>query len=79
MAENSSLLRGAEQEDGEMEKGKSEKRPKEPWKGEFVRSVVFAGLDAIVTSFSLISSISAGSLSSGMHPPLFYSNSASSL
>lgn len=41
-------------------------RPKEPpWKGEFVKSIVYAGLDAIVTSFSLISSISAGRLSSG--------------
>ncbi|KAH6830798.1 hypothetical protein C2S53_009556 [Perilla frutescens var. hirtella] len=39
-------------------------RPKEPWKGEFVKSIVYAGLDAIVTSFSLISSISAGRLSS---------------
>ncbi|KAI3441838.1 uncharacterized protein J3R85_001883 [Psidium guajava] len=40
-------------------------RPKEPWKGEIVKSVVYAGLDAIVTCFSLISSISAGRLSSG--------------
>ncbi|KAI3444625.1 hypothetical protein Pfo_001290 [Paulownia fortunei] len=47
--------------DGEM--GENE-RPKEPWKGEFVKSIVYAGLDAIVTSFSLISSISAGRLSS---------------
>ncbi|XP_073045160.1 uncharacterized protein [Primulina eburnea] len=39
-------------------------RPKEPWKGEFAKSIVYAGLDAIVTSFSLISSISAGRLSS---------------
>ncbi|KAH6789510.1 hypothetical protein C2S51_004516 [Perilla frutescens var. frutescens] len=39
-------------------------RPKEPWKGEFVKSIVYAGLDAIVTSFSLISSISAVRLSS---------------
>ncbi|EYU32043.1 hypothetical protein ABFS82_02G155900 [Erythranthe guttata] len=39
-------------------------RPKEPWKGEFVKSIVYAGLDAIITSFSLISSISAGRLSS---------------
>ncbi|XP_073288650.1 uncharacterized protein [Primulina huaijiensis] len=39
-------------------------RPKEPWKGEFANSIVYAGLDAIVTSFSLISSISAGRLSS---------------
>ncbi|GER57472.1 vacuolar iron family transporter [Striga asiatica] len=43
---------------------KERRRPKEPWKGEFVKSIVYAGLDAIVTSFSLISSISAGRLSS---------------
>ncbi|XP_019232678.1 PREDICTED: uncharacterized protein LOC109213342 isoform X2 [Nicotiana attenuata] len=35
-------------------------RPKEPWKGgEVVKSIMNAGPDAIVTSFSLISSISA--------------------
>ncbi|KAL6499322.1 hypothetical protein OROHE_025985 [Orobanche hederae] len=44
--------------------GKDDSRPKEPWKGVFVKSIVYAGLDAIVTSFSLISSISAGHLSS---------------
>ncbi|XP_051146912.1 uncharacterized protein LOC127262314 [Andrographis paniculata] len=40
------------------------RRPKEPWKGEFVKSLVLAGMDAIITSFSLISSISAARLSS---------------
>ncbi|GFS39961.1 hypothetical protein Acr_00g0065820 [Actinidia rufa] len=40
-------------------------RPKGTWRGEFVKSIVYAGLDAIVTCFSLISSISAGKLSSG--------------
>ncbi|KAK4418705.1 hypothetical protein Salat_2283300 [Sesamum alatum] len=40
-------------------------RPERAMEGEFVKmSVVYAGLDAIVTSFSLISSISAGHLSS---------------
>lgn len=39
-------------------------RPKQPWKGEFAKSIVYAGLDAIVTCFSLISSISAGRLTS---------------
>ncbi|OMP00467.1 hypothetical protein COLO4_12632 [Corchorus olitorius] len=40
-------------------------RPREPcWKGETVKSIVYAGLDAIVTCFSLISSISASHLSS---------------
>ncbi|KAI4311538.1 hypothetical protein MLD38_036425 [Melastoma candidum] len=42
----------------------SGKRPEEPWKGEFVKSIVYAGLDAIITCFSLISSINAGKLSS---------------
>ncbi|KAL4563804.1 hypothetical protein LXL04_027850 [Taraxacum kok-saghyz] len=41
------------------------RRPKEPWKGDLVKSIVYSGLDAIITSFSLISSISAGRLSSG--------------
>ncbi|CAA6663367.1 unnamed protein product [Spirodela intermedia] len=36
-----------------------------PWSGDRVRSIVYAGLDSIVTSFSLISSISGGRLSSG--------------
>ncbi|KAJ1426849.1 Ccc1 family [Sesbania bispinosa] len=40
-------------------------RPKEPWKGEFVKSLVYGGLDAIITCFSLISSISASTSSSG--------------
>lgn len=39
-------------------------RPKEPWKGEYAKSIVYAGLDAIITCFSLISSISASSSSS---------------
>ncbi|XP_043716925.1 uncharacterized protein LOC122664942 [Telopea speciosissima] len=39
-------------------------KPKEPWRGECVKSIVYAGLDAIVTCFALISSISAGHLSS---------------
>ncbi|PKI45385.1 hypothetical protein CRG98_034190 [Punica granatum] len=47
-------------DDDDVERG----RPKEPWKGELVKSIVYAGLDAIVTCFSLISSISAGHLSS---------------
>nr|DAD48031.1 TPA_asm: hypothetical protein HUJ06_017968 [Nelumbo nucifera] len=34
-------------------------RPKEPWSEHTVKSIVYAGLDAIVTCFSLISSISS--------------------
>lgn len=61
------LLRSVVVVDGET---KASERPKEPWKGEFVKSIVYAGLDAIVTSFSLISSISAGRLSSGKFPAM---------
>merc|ERR1711915_28851 len=39
-------------------------RPKIPWGGEYAKSIVYGGLDAIVTCFSLVSSISAGHLSS---------------
>ncbi|TKY65505.1 Vacuolar iron transporter 1 [Spatholobus suberectus] len=56
------LLRTAA-EDGGYSERKSE-RPREPWKGEYVKSTVFAGLDAIITCFSLISSISASTSSS---------------
>ncbi|CAK8542298.1 unnamed protein product [Lathyrus sativus] len=48
---------------GDIER-KSE-RPKEPWRGEYVKSIVYGGLDAIITCFSLISSISATTKSSG--------------
>ncbi|XP_020996538.1 vacuolar iron transporter 1 isoform X2 [Arachis duranensis] len=52
------LLREVEEEGGSGE------RPKEPWKGEYVKSIVYGGLDAIITCFSLISSISASTSSS---------------
>ncbi|XP_022156110.1 uncharacterized protein LOC111023075 [Momordica charantia] len=38
---------------------KGNERPKEPWNGELAKSIVYGGLDAIVTCFSLIASISA--------------------
>uniref|UniRef100_A0A0C9RJ72 TSA: Wollemia nobilis Ref_Wollemi_Transcript_14993_1042 transcribed RNA sequence n=1 Tax=Wollemia nobilis TaxID=56998 RepID=A0A0C9RJ72_9CONI len=41
-----------------------EKRPQPPLGGEYSKSIVYAGLDAIVTSFSLVSSISGVHLSS---------------
>ncbi|KAL4621760.1 hypothetical protein ACB092_06G252400 [Castanea dentata] len=59
----SRLLR-AEDGRGDSERGGASGRPREPWKGEFVKSIVYAGLDAIVTCFSLISSISASRYSS---------------
>nr|ABN08245.1 Protein of unknown function DUF125, transmembrane [Medicago truncatula] len=48
---------------GDLER--NSERPKEPWRGEYVKSIVYGGLDAIITCFSLISSISASSSSSG--------------
>lgn len=48
--------------------GATTSRPKEPWKGEYGKSIIYAGLDAIVTSFSLISSISARVLA--INPPV---------
>lgn len=49
---------------GDIER--NSERPKEPWRGEYVKSIVYGGLDAIITCFSLISSISATSTSSGI-------------
>ncbi|KAM7276443.1 hypothetical protein ACFE04_018309 [Oxalis oulophora] len=43
------------------ELGKSLARPREPWKIEYMKSLVDGGLDAIITCFSLISSITATS------------------
>ncbi|KAL2330373.1 hypothetical protein Fmac_017954 [Flemingia macrophylla] len=56
------LLRSAAEKGGDSE-WKSD-RPREPWRGEYVKSIVFGGLDAIVTCFALISSISASTSSS---------------
>lgn len=64
-ATSTSRLLRAEDGRGDSERGGASGRPKEPWKGEFVKSIVYAGLDAIVTCFSLISSISASRYSSG--------------
>ncbi|KAF3442244.1 hypothetical protein FNV43_RR16160 [Rhamnella rubrinervis] len=41
-----------------------QRRPKEPWKGEYVKCMVYGELDAIITCFSLISSLSASKRSS---------------
>ncbi|KAL5796284.1 hypothetical protein ACOSQ2_001104 [Xanthoceras sorbifolium] len=54
---------GGDIEENEEINGRNE-RPREPWKGVYVKSIVYAGLDAIVTCFSLISSISAARHSS---------------
>lgn len=53
------------------EEGKP-RRPKEPWKGEYVKCIVYGGLDAIITCFSLISSLSASKRSSGYLSSLSY-------
>ncbi|CAJ1817144.1 unnamed protein product [Sphenostylis stenocarpa] len=68
------LLQTAAAEDGGDSKRKSSERPREPWKGEYVKSIVFAGLDAIITCFSLISSINASTRSSGHVLVLGFSN-----
>lgn len=64
-SEMSQRLIQLQRERGDIEDDVDVKRPKEPWRGEYVKSVVYAGLDAIVTCFSLISSISAIHRSSG--------------
>ncbi|CAI9101680.1 OLC1v1039058C1 [Oldenlandia corymbosa var. corymbosa] len=46
------------------EEGNKNQRPQEPWQAHYLKSIVYAGLYSIVTSFSLISSISGGRLSS---------------
>lgn len=69
MDENNSSTRLLSSQDY-PEKLPTTERPKGPWKGDYVKSIVYAGLDAIVTCFALISSISAGHLSSG-DPPIF--------
>ncbi|KAL2633917.1 hypothetical protein R1flu_005396 [Riccia fluitans] len=39
-----------------------DERPNDtPWGGEYVKSIVYGGLDAIVTSFALVASVSGGS------------------
>ncbi|KAJ4955476.1 hypothetical protein NE237_012259 [Protea cynaroides] len=43
-----------------------------PWRGECMKGILYAGLDAIVTCFALISSISGSHLSSGQTPFLFF-------
>lgn len=37
------------------------------WGGEYAKSMVYGGLDAIVTSFALVASVSGGNLPSGTH------------
>ncbi|ESW11917.1 hypothetical protein PHAVU_008G070000 [Phaseolus vulgaris] len=67
------LLQTAAEDGGDSER-KSSERPREPWKGKYVKSIVFAGLDAIITCFSLISSINASTRSSGHVLVLGFSN-----
>ncbi|KAL2892308.1 Vacuolar iron transporter 1 [Bienertia sinuspersici] len=68
--EESPMFRRRKSEDEDEESGRLAQnetrprprpRPKSPtWKGDSAKSVVYGGLDAIVTCFSLISSISSG-------------------
>ena len=60
------LLRAEEGGGGDIGIRNNRRRPREPWRGEHVKSIVYSGLDAIITCFSLISSISASRYSSGM-------------
>ncbi|KNA17606.1 hypothetical protein SOVF_078640 [Spinacia oleracea] len=61
--ENQMFRRRRTEENDEEERAQINDRPKPKgprWKGESAKSVVYGGLDAIVTCFSLISSISSG-------------------
>ncbi|PON79357.1 Ccc1 family [Parasponia andersonii] len=64
MEESSREILLVEEERRDEHERENRRRPKEPWKGEYAKSIVYGGLDAIVTCFSLISSISANRLSS---------------
>ena len=43
----------------------SEKPTASGWGGDYVKSIVYGGLDAIVTSFALVASVSGGDLPAG--------------
>ncbi|KAF9601313.1 hypothetical protein IFM89_018741 [Coptis chinensis] len=59
------LLIDSQDEKAQTKYNTSDKKPKETYiRGEAIKSIVYADLDAIVTCFSLISSISVGHLSS---------------
>ncbi|KAF9590010.1 hypothetical protein IFM89_030160 [Coptis chinensis] len=59
------LLIDSQDEEAQTKYNTSDKKPKETYiKGETIKSIVYADLNAIVTCFSPISSISAGHLSS---------------
>ncbi|PQP92853.1 uncharacterized protein Pyn_36989 [Prunus yedoensis var. nudiflora] len=66
LVEGEEIIIGAEETSNNINGGyiKKSERPKEPWKGVYAKSILYAGLDAIVTCFSLISSISASRISS---------------
>ncbi len=61
---------GAQQQQVQGRRGRSraleeEKPPSTGWSGEYVKSIVYGGLDAIVTSFALVASVSGGDLPAG--------------
>jgi hypothetical protein len=61
---------GAQQQQVEGRRGRSraveeEKPPSTGWSGEYVKSIIYGGLDAIVTSFALVASVSGGDLPAG--------------
>ncbi|XP_074282793.1 uncharacterized protein LOC141607337 [Silene latifolia] len=59
--EESPMFRRRRIDEQQGEAQQERPKPKSPtWKGEHAKSIVYGGLDAIVTCFSLISSISSG-------------------
>ncbi|PQM36796.1 uncharacterized protein Pyn_03928 [Prunus yedoensis var. nudiflora] len=60
LVEGEEIIIGAEEISNNINGGyisRKSERPKEPRKGEYAKSILYAGLDAIVTCFSLISSV----------------------
>lgn len=70
---------GAPQQQVQGRRGRSraldeEKPPSTGWSGEYVKSIVYGGLDAIVTSFALVASVSGGDLPAGAVLVLGFAN-----
>jgi hypothetical protein len=70
---------GAQQQQVQGRRGRSraleeEKPPSTGWSGEYVKSIVYGGLDAIVTSFALVASVSGGDLPAGAVLVLGFAN-----
>ncbi|KAG0576376.1 hypothetical protein M758_5G089900 [Ceratodon purpureus] len=78
------LVGDGERRDGDVEEGSNsgrtarvagKERPKEGgWGGDYLKSIVYGGLDAIVTSFALVASVSGGDLPAGAVLVLGFAN-----